>query len=59
MRAGNFNMVTGKYSTPPAVALDNFGNDNAARVGRTSPGSLVFRTGRKTPVSTSYKTKTG
>jgi hypothetical protein len=59
IRAGHFNMSTGKYSTPPTVALDSFGNDNAARVGRSNPGSLVFRTGKRMPTSTNYRTKTG
>lgn len=55
-RAGNLNLFTGKY-TSVTTATDSLGNDNAARVTRSSPGDLVYKLG-KAPVAVSYKAKT-
>lgn len=46
IRAGKFNLSTGKFAPAyPVVALDSFGNDNAARSSYNVPGSITFRVG--------------
>jgi hypothetical protein len=66
VRAGYFNIYNGKfvntntggaYSVPSAT--DTFPTDNAANPTRSSPGSLRYGIGSRTPVSGSYKAKTG
>ena len=46
------------FTIAPVVGTDNFGNDNAATVGRSSPGNLVFKLGGPSsstnPVTDSY-----
>ena len=59
MRAGNFNIVTGKFTSNPVSATDSFGNDVAASPTRAVPGKLVYKLGSKVPVRTDYKAKTG
>jgi len=60
IRAGYFNLYTGRFSTAPTLVSEAPGTDTAATVTRTSPGDLVFRTGAKLPVRTQdYKSKTG
>lgn len=56
--SGNFNMFTGKFSTPPTVAVDTFANDVAANPTRDVPGKLEYMAGGKLPVRDSYKPKT-
>ena len=58
IRAGNFNIYTGRFSSAPTVAADTFASDNAANVGRSSTGRLVYRTGSKLPKSVNYASKT-
>lgn len=55
MRAGNYNVTTGKF-TSVTVANDAFGNDNAARSSYNAPGNLVYRVGN-TLVTKSYEAK--
>lgn len=57
--AGNFNIFTGKFSVPPAVAVDTFANDVAASPTRSEPGKLQYMAGGKLPKSDTYKSKTG
>jgi hypothetical protein len=60
MRAGYFNLYTGKFSPAPTPVSEAPGTDTAATVSRSAPGDLVFRTGAKLPVRTQdYKAKTG
>lgn len=58
IRAGNFNIYTGKFSSAPTVAADTFATDNAANVSRASTGKLVYRTGSKLPRVVNYASKT-
>lgn len=57
IRAGYLNIYSGKWSTPPAVSTDSFGNDNAARVNRANPGHLTFKAGKLVANTVSYKAK--
>lgn len=68
-RAGHFNLFTGKYNPVPTTATDPFwdigasatsvtSTDQAATPSRTVPGELVFRTGKKLPVTVDYPEKT-
>jgi hypothetical protein len=59
MRAGNFNLITGKFTVDPTSATDSFGSDVAASPTRAVPGKLVYKLGSYVPVSTGYKAKTG
>lgn len=60
MRAGYFNLFTGKFSPVPTPVNENPGTDVAANPTRSAPGDLVFRTGAKLPVRNyDYKAKTG
>ena len=58
MRAGNFNMVTGKFTVNPTSATDSFGSDVAASPTRAVPGKLVYGLGQGV-VRADYKAKTG
>jgi hypothetical protein len=58
MRAGNFNMFTGKFTVNPTSTTDNFGSDVAANPTRAVPGKLVYRLGQGA-VKADYKAKTG
>jgi len=59
MRAGYFNLLTGKFTTNPTSATDSLGTDNAASPTRAVPGRLVYKLGSYTPVGVNYKAKTG
>jgi hypothetical protein len=60
MRAGYFNLFTGKFSPLPTPVTETPGTDVAANPTRSAPGDLVFRTGAKLPVRNyDYKAKTG
>jgi len=65
MRAGYFNLLTGKFTTNPTTATDSLlagaasGVDNAASPTRAVPGRLFYKLGSRTPVSVNYKAKTG
>lgn len=70
IRAGQWNIYTGKWTTNPTTAVDAFwdnaGNttsatstDHAASPTRAVPGELVYMTGKKAPVLNDYKSKTG
>ena len=71
IRAGYWNVYTGKWSTNPTAVSANttgvptsgqsqFGNDDAATPTRSAPGELVFRTGAKLPVrDRDYSAKNG
>lgn len=56
--AGYFNLFTGKFTTPPTVAVDTFANDVAASPTRSEPGKLQYMTGGKVPTRDNYKSKT-
>ena len=66
-RAGNFNMFTGDFTSPPAVALDTYNVavsgdtplDQAANPTRAIPGELTFRDGSPNPTSVDYEAKNG
>lgn len=58
IRAGYLNFYSGSWSTPPAVSSDSFGNDNAARVSRSNPGSLTYKAGKPAANTVGYKAKT-
>lgn len=58
IRAGNWNIYTGKFSSPPTVAVDSFGTDVAASPSRDVPGQLIYKTGAPNPVQDNYKKKT-
>jgi hypothetical protein len=54
IRSQKFDIYTGKFDTGyPVVSVDNFGNDEAALVSRSNPGTLAFIVGKR-PVSQSY-----
>lgn len=57
IRAGNFNLYTGKFSVAPTVSLDDFGTDFAATVYRLYTGSLRYKIGSST-TQTNYSKKT-
>lgn len=60
IRAGYFNLYTGKFSPAPTPVTETPGTDTAATPSRSAPGDLVFRTGAKLPVrNQDYKPKTG
>lgn len=60
IRAGYFNLYTGKFSPAPTPVSEAPGNDVAANPTRSAPGDIVFRTGAKLPVTSyDYKAKTG
>lgn len=60
MRAGYFNLFTGKFSPVPTPVNETPGTDVAANPTRSAPGDLVFRTGAKLPVRNyDYKAKNG
>ncbi|NBQ16761.1 hypothetical protein EBU24_00395 [bacterium] len=59
IRANKYNRVTGEFDGGfPVVATDSLASDTAAAVTRSSPGKLVFLTGKKTPTSQNYSAKT-
>lgn len=55
IRAGNYNIYTGRFSVAPTVATDSFGQDDAATPTAQVPGELTYRTGAKKPVNDNYK----
>ena len=59
MRAGYFNLTTGRFTTNPTSATDSFGSDVAASPTRAVPGQLVYKLGPVTPVTVNYAAKTG
>jgi hypothetical protein len=59
IRAGEWNIYSGKFGTDPVVAVDTFTNDDAASPTRSVPGELTYKTGAPTPVQDDYKKKTG
>lgn len=69
IRAGNFNIYTGQFSSAPTVTTDNWAptstttlssttTDTAANVSRSSPGKLTYLRGGVVPYRDSYKAKT-
>lgn len=70
LRANKWNEVTGRWDSgePPVVASDHFANnagtltatnDDAATPSRSSPGELVYRTGKPDVEYDDYEAKTG
>ena len=58
IRAGEWNIYTGKFGTDPVVAVDTFATDDAANPSRQHPGELQYKTGAPVPVQDDYKAKT-
>jgi hypothetical protein len=59
IRANKYNRVTGAFDENfPVVATDSLASDTAAAVTRSSPGKLVFLTGKPAPTSQNYASKT-
>jgi hypothetical protein len=58
IRAGEWNIYSGKFGTDPVVAVDTFATDEAAAPTRAVPGELVYKTGAPVPVQDDYKKKT-
>lgn len=60
IRAGYYNLYTGRFSPAPTLVTETPGTDDAANPTRSAPGELVFKTGAKLPVRDyDYKAKTG
>lgn len=63
IRAGYWNIYTGKFSTPPTVTVDSLATDNAATPTRDVPGQLQYMAGDTdhtvlVPEQDTYKQKT-
>jgi hypothetical protein len=58
IRAGHWNIYTGKWTVNPTSTTETPGTDNAASVTRSAPGRLVYKTGARLPVRDVYKAKT-
>lgn len=56
MRQGQFNFITGKFTSSVSVFVDSFGNDNAARSSYDMPGSITFKVGNNI-TSQNYEAK--
>lgn len=62
IRAGNWNIYTGKFTSGPTVTTDTFHKavsgatyvDKVANVSKSNPGVAVYRTGAKNPVVNTY-----
>lgn len=62
IRAGNWNIYTGKFSSGPTVTTDTFHKavsgaayvDKVANVSRSNPGVAVYKIGAKNPVVNTY-----
>lgn len=62
IRAGNYDVYSGTFTTAPSSSTDSFGQDHAARPTYAIPGELVYRTsGQKTSgiEQDDYSAKTG
>jgi hypothetical protein len=60
IRAGYYNLYTGRFSPAPTAVTETPGTDDAANPTRSAPGELVFRTGAKLPVrDRDYSAKNG
>lgn len=59
IRAGNWNIFTGTFSTAPTVADDEptFGSDDAANPTQAIPGELVYKEPQPNPVQDDYKAR--
>lgn len=62
IRAGNWNIYTGKFTSGPTVSTDTFHKaisgatyvDKVANVSVSNPGVAVYKTGAKNPVINTY-----
>jgi hypothetical protein len=52
IRAGYWNIYSGKFSTQPTNAVDSPGTDNAAVPTQAIPGQIVYMAGGKNPLYT-------
>lgn len=70
VRAGNWNIYSGSWSSTPTTATDAFwdiagdttsatSTDEAASPSRDVPGELTYKLGQQVPVSVDYDAKTG
>lgn len=58
IRAGNWDIYGGSFSSDPTNQLDSFGQDDEARSSRATPGELVYQDGSNTPFQDSYESRT-
>jgi len=58
IRAGDWNIYSGRWITKPSVVVDSLPSDDAASPSRSMSGELVYKTGAKVPVRDDYKAKT-
>lgn len=63
IRAGDWNIYTGKWATEPSVVVDTLATDDAANPSRDVPGELTYVAGTTThtvlePTNDDYKKKT-
>jgi hypothetical protein len=58
IRAGYFDIYSGKFTTPPNNVVDTLATDDAASPSREVPGELQYKTGAPVPVQDNYKVKT-
>lgn len=58
IRAGYWNIYSGRWGTDPSIVVDTLASDNAASPSRDMPGELVYKTGAPVPVQDNYKAKT-
>lgn len=69
IRAGNWNIYSGQFSSAPTVAVDNWysvsaqgtsttSTDDAASPSRSAPGEFTLKLGQQLPVNSGYKPKT-
>lgn len=58
IRAGDWNIYSGQWTTEPSIVVDTLESDDAASPSRNMPGELVYKTGAPVPVQDDYKPKT-
>lgn len=58
IRAGDWNIYSGQWSTEPSVVVDTLASDDAASPSRSMPGELTYKTGAPVAVQDDYKPKT-
>lgn len=59
VRAGYWNIYTGKWTVNPTPTTESPGTDEAATPTRSVPGEFVYKSSALVPVQDNYKAKTG
>lgn len=59
IRAGEWNIYTGEWGSPPTATTESPGDDHAATPTRTIPGEFTYKLGQPIPVNDDYKAKNG